>query len=97
MRHPLQKGVVAFAAGILLAGVTPLFVASAASAQGLIFDWGGEKTADSGKQHIKFSGPGKAGDIIVSFGDRKLYFFTAPGEADTYPVAIPRDRAAGKA
>ena len=91
MRHPLHKGVVAFAAGMLLAGVSPLFVASAA-AQGLIFDWGGEKTADSGKQHIKFNGPGKLGDIIVSFGDRKLYFFTGPGEADTYPVAIPRDQ-----
>jgi lipoprotein-anchoring transpeptidase ErfK/SrfK len=61
-------------------------------AQGLIFDWGGEKTVDSGKQHIKFSGGGKGGDIIVSFADRKLYFITAPGEADTFPIAIPRDQ-----
>ncbi len=63
-----------------------------AAAQSLIFDWDGEKTADSGKTHIKFSGGGKPGDIIVSFADRKLYFFTAPGEADVYPVATPRDQ-----
>ncbi|MEQ1696634.1 MAG: L,D-transpeptidase [Hyphomicrobiaceae bacterium] len=64
-----------------------------AVAQNLIFDWDGEKTtADSGKTHIKFNGGGKPGDIVVSFADRKLYFFTAPGEADVYPVATPRDQ-----
>ena len=67
-------------------------VPTVATAQGLIFDWDGEKTADSGKTHIKFSGGGKPGEIIVSFADRKLYFFTAPGEADVYPVATPRDQ-----
>ena len=92
MRQPLFIGLSAGVAGLVLAGLTPLFPAPAVSAQDLIFDWGGEKTADSGKSHIKFAGTAKTGDIIVSFGDRKLYLFTAPGEADTYPIAIPRDQ-----
>jgi lipoprotein-anchoring transpeptidase ErfK/SrfK len=73
-------------------GAAALGLPVSAQAQGLIFDWGGEKTADSGKQRIKFKGPGKAGDIIVSFTDRKLYYITATGEADTYPIAIPREK-----
>ncbi len=75
-----------------LMGAVVVGLPARAEAQGLIFDWGGEKTADSGKQRIKFKGPGKAGDIIVSFTDRKLYFITAPGEADTYPIATPREQ-----
>jgi len=66
---------------------------TAARAEDTVFDWGdNDKTVDSGKAHIKFTGPARAGDIIVSFGDRKLYFITGPGEADTYPIAIPRDQ-----
>jgi hypothetical protein len=82
------------AATSCVVGAAALFAGTASSnAQGLIFDWGGEeKKADSGKQHAKFNGPGKAGDIIVSFTDRKLYFITAPGQADTYPIAIPREQ-----
>jgi hypothetical protein len=75
-----------------LLGTLVVGLPTVAVAQGLIFDWGGEKTADSGKQRIKFKGPGKAGDIIVSFTDRKLYYITAAGEADTYPIAIPREK-----
>ena len=63
-----------------------------AAAQGLIFDWDGEKTVDSGKTHMKINGGAKPGEIVVSFADRKLYYFTAPGEADVYPVATPRDQ-----
>lgn len=68
---------------------------SAASAdEATFFDWGdNDKTVDSGKAHISFQGPANPGDIIVSFGDRKLYFITGPGQADTYPIAIPRDQA----
>jgi lipoprotein-anchoring transpeptidase ErfK/SrfK len=91
MRDRLSVGHLMMAAvgGLILAGSLPTH----AAAQGMIFDWGGEdKTATSGKGHVKFNGGGKPGDIIVSFGDRKLYFFTAPGEADTYLVATPRDQ-----
>ncbi len=30
------------------------------------------------------------GEIIVSFGDRRLYYVTVPGQAVSYPIAIPR-------
>lgn len=79
-------------AAVAVLGITAIGMPVGAQAQGLIFDWGGEKTTDSGKQRVKFSGPGKPGDIIVSFTDRKLYFITAAGEADTYPIATPREQ-----
>jgi lipoprotein-anchoring transpeptidase ErfK/SrfK len=92
MRDISNRSLTAMSAVVLLAGACVLADATSAAAQGLIFDWGGEKTVDSGKAHVKFNGGGKPGDIIVSFGDRKLYHIVAPGEADTYPIAIPRDQ-----
>ncbi|MDZ4843738.1 MAG: L,D-transpeptidase [Hyphomicrobium aestuarii] len=68
-------------------------LAAATSAQAQVaFDWGGDTFSDSGKQTVKFNHPARPGDIIVSFSDRKLYFVTAPGIADTYPIAIPREQ-----
>ena len=40
---------------------------------------------------MRFSPQFKKGQIIVSFGDRRLYFITKPGEAISYPIAIPRE------
>lgn len=68
-----------------------VMVSTGANAQ-IVFDWGGDTVSDSGKQTIKFNSPAKPGDIIVSFGDRRLYFITAPGIADSYPIAIPREQ-----
>jgi hypothetical protein len=74
------------AALIFLANSSP------ASAQGLFFDWGGSQTeGGSGKQVIPFRG-GSPGEVIVSFGDRRLYYITRPGEAISYPIAIPREQ-----
>ena len=62
-----------------------------ASAQ-LHWDWGGgDVVGDSGRQVVSFSRQYAPGQIIVSFGDRRLYFVTAVGEAISYPVAIPRE------
>ena len=33
------------------------------------------------------------GNIVVSFGDRRLYHVIAPGRAISYPIAIPRKEA----
>lgn len=79
-------------ASLVAAAMAMPALTTAAPAQGLIFDWDGEKTVDSGKTHMKIAGGAKPGEIVVSFADRKLYFFTAPGEADVYPVATPRDQ-----
>ena len=64
-----------------------------ALAQQLLFDWGGSATiGGSGREVVAFSPKFGKGEIIVSFGDRKLYFITEPGQAISYPIAIPRDQ-----
>jgi lipoprotein-anchoring transpeptidase ErfK/SrfK len=58
----------------------------------VLWDWGGGNTVnDSGRQVVRFDQQFQPGTIVVSFGDRRLYFITEPGEAISYPVAIPRD------
>ena len=65
--------------------------AGPASAQ-LLWDWGGgDVVGDSGREVVRFSPQFPAGQVIVSFGDRRLYFVTRPGEAISYPIAIPRE------
>lgn len=39
---------------------------------------------------VAFSKRYKPGDIVVSFGDRRLYHVTASGRATSYPIAVPR-------
>src|SRR5438105_11337971 len=66
--------------------------AGPASAQ-LFWDWGGGGTVGgSGRENVRFSPQFKKGEIIVSFGDRRLYFITGPGQAISYPIAIPREQ-----
>jgi hypothetical protein len=61
---------------------------------GLIeFLWGGEPEYGGGKrQVVSFNPQYKAGQIIVSFGDRRLYHITKTGQATSYPIAIPREQ-----
>ncbi|MGQ0456010.1 MAG: L,D-transpeptidase [Hyphomicrobium sp.] len=54
--------------------------------------WGGGSESGGGRQSISFSNQYKTGQIIVSFGDRRLYLVTSPGQAISYPVAIPREQ-----
>lgn len=63
-----------------------------ASAQ-LLWDWGGKEDRDgSGREVVRFNPRYSPGQIIVSFGDRKLYFIDRTGEAISYPIAIPREQ-----
>lgn len=63
-----------------------------ASAQ-LFWDWGGQQERDaSGRELVRFSPQFAPGEIIVSFGDRRLYFVDRLGVAISYPIAIPRDQ-----
>ncbi|MEQ8823550.1 MAG: L,D-transpeptidase [Filomicrobium sp.] len=59
---------------------------STASAQDLFsFLWsGGSRTT------VSFSPKYRPGQVIVSFGDRKLYYIHRRGEAISYPIAVPR-------
>jgi hypothetical protein len=66
--------------------------AQPASAQ-LFWDWGGTEDRDgSGRENVRFDPKFTAGQIIVSFGDRRLYYIAKPGEAISYPIAIPREQ-----
>ena len=68
-----------------------LLCADPASAQ-LTWDWDGSKVVgDSGREVVRFSPQFPPGQIIVSFGDRRLYFVIGRGEALSYPVAVPRE------
>lgn len=55
--------------------------------------WGGSNTfGGSGRQTVRWSGKQRPGEIIVSFGDRRLYHIQAGGVAASYPIAIPREQ-----
>ena len=78
------------AAGAL--GVALAVDAAPASAQ-LFWDWGGGSVVGgSGRENVSFNPKFKKGEIIVSFSDRRLYFVTTPGQAISYPIAIPREQ-----
>jgi lipoprotein-anchoring transpeptidase ErfK/SrfK len=64
--------------------------ASGAAAQGmgfLSFLWSG-----GSREEISFSPSVAPGQIIVSFGDRKLYWVHKRGAAISYPIAVPREK-----
>lgn len=79
----------AVAAAVILASVP-----GSANAQGLIeFLWGGEPEYGGGKrQMVTFDSKYTPGQIIVSFGDRRLYHIVKAGQAMSYPIAIPREQ-----
>jgi L,D-transpeptidase catalytic domain len=84
-------GQAALGAGALVAAASAF--TGAASAQALLFDWGGSSAVGgSGREMVRFSPQYGRGQVIVSFGDRRLYYITQPGEAISYPIAIPREQ-----
>lgn len=85
LRHRLNS--------LVLAALTALAAAGApkgAQAQGLDFLWGGGADWGGGRTVVSFSPQYQPGQVVVSFGDRRLYLVTSPGKAISYPVAVPR-------
>jgi lipoprotein-anchoring transpeptidase ErfK/SrfK len=76
----------AFSAAIALAALT-LLPATASAQDFFSFLWGG-----GSREVISFSPSVAPRQIIVSFGDRKLYWVHAKGEAISYPIAVPREQ-----
>ncbi len=75
-----------------LAAVSLLTAATSVQAQGLIdFLWGGSQEWGGGRQTVSFNPKYTPGQIIVSFGDRRLYLITRKGQAISYPIAVPRE------
>jgi lipoprotein-anchoring transpeptidase ErfK/SrfK len=58
---------------------------------GGIFGPGGG--AASPRYHVKIHGGFNPGDIVVSFGDRRLYYIDSKNSAISYSIAIPKDEA----
>ena len=69
-----------------------LLAPTGASAQ-LSWDWGGGDSVNgAGRELVRFATSAKPGEVVVSFGDRRVYFITQPGQALSYPIAIPREQ-----
>ncbi|MGI9476594.1 MAG: L,D-transpeptidase [Hyphomicrobiaceae bacterium] len=52
--------------------------------------FGPQKNSVDDKSVVKFPKKYRPGDIVVSFGDRRLYHVTKAGLATSYPIAVPR-------
>lgn len=74
-------------AGLTMAALC--FVTPAAQAQS---SWllGPEKNSIDDRSVVQFPSRHRPGDIIVSFGDRRLYHVVERGRAVSYPIASPR-------
>lgn len=85
----LKHRLVARAFAITALAILALPALSAkSSAQDLFsFLWDG-----GSRSVISFSSKYNPGQIIVSFGDRKLYWIHRKGEAISYPIAVPREQ-----
>ena len=76
----------AISAAIALAALT-LLPATASAQDFFSFLWSG-----GSREVISFSPSIAPRQIIVSFGDRKLYWVHSKGEAISYPIAVPREQ-----
>jgi lipoprotein-anchoring transpeptidase ErfK/SrfK len=75
-----------FVCTVVAAGIALTSMAASASAQGFFsFLWSG-----GSRQVVSFPASVAPGQLIVSFGDRKLYWVHRRGEAISYPIAVPR-------
>ncbi|KUO53906.1 MAG: hypothetical protein APF80_17100 [Alphaproteobacteria bacterium BRH_c36] len=80
----LRRAVIVAALSATIAGLG----SASASAQDLFdFLWSG-----GSQSSVAFSPRYEPGQIIVSFGDRKLYHIHSRGEATSYPIAVPRQK-----
>jgi lipoprotein-anchoring transpeptidase ErfK/SrfK len=87
------RGLMSSFAFAALAATASLMVAPQAQAQGLFeFLWGGGQEWGGSKQTVSFDAKYTPGQIIVSFGDRRLYLITKSGQAMSYPIAVPREQ-----
>lgn len=81
----MQNKIMGLAAAALAATTVTAVAPTSAHAQ----FWGGP----SGQTTVSFSTRYRPGEVIVSFGDRRLYYVSARGRAISYPIAVPKPRA----
>lgn len=77
---------------LLAVAAATFLVPQPAQAQNF-FEWlagEGSKNTVSDRQTVRFDPSYEPGEIIVSFGDRRLYHVTQRGRAVSYPISVPR-------
>ncbi len=52
----------------------------------------GTSNRTTGRRIVAFSQRYKTGQVIVSFGDRRLYYVAERGRALSYPISVPRSQ-----
>ncbi len=83
----VQRSLIGAFAAIAALAMTPATVIAQS------WDWGGGSAiGGSGATSVRFSPQFKPGQLVVSFTDRRIYHVTRPGEAISYPIAIPRQQ-----
>jgi len=75
----------------ILAGLALTIVAGAAPASAQLF-WGPKANSVADRKLVRFPKSYKPGEIVVSFGDRRLYSVVGRGRAVSYPIAVPRSQ-----
>jgi len=84
----MSRTLMALAAALITAAAMPV----AANAQAVDFLWGGDNEWGGKRTVVSFPTRYRPGQVIVSFGDRRLYLITKPGRALSYPIAVPRQQ-----
>ena len=82
----------AAALGVVAAIISTSFSASASAQDFFSFLWGGDEKHGGNRKSVSFSTQYKPGQVIVSFGDRRLYWVNKQGQAISYPIAVPREQ-----
>lgn len=89
----ILRKIVSLSVAFMAAATLSVTSASAASDQNQAGSlWGGTSDWGGGRQSVTFDPRVGAGQVIVSFGDRRLYLVTRPGQAISYPIAVPREQ-----
>ncbi len=88
---PILPSIRAVLATAAILSATAAFAPSAQAQSGWLWG-GGSSIGGSGRETVRFNPSFSAGQVVVSFGDRRAYFVTRPGEAISYPIAIPREQ-----
>lgn len=84
----MSRTLAVLGASLVMAAALP----AAANAQLVDFLWGGDSEWGGKRSSVAFNPRYRAGQVIVSFGDRRLYLVTKPGTALSYPIAVPREQ-----
>jgi lipoprotein-anchoring transpeptidase ErfK/SrfK len=87
-RKIMSRTLVALGAALITAAAMPV----TAHAQAVDFLWGGGNEWGGKRTTVSFPSRYRPGQVIVSFGDRRLYLVTKPGKALSYPIAVPRQQ-----